>query len=165
VNIEYLYQSYLDMDYYEKFDAVILIYCDFGALSNEERDVLLKKVYRALKPGGFFIFDVFTEALKEDKKVEKDWYCSEEGFWTQENHIVLSEVFHYKEEKVFLNQDIVLLDASKIEVYRSYDHYYSETDLAQILEEHKYRNCQFFYNVLEDSNFTSNSVVFTVVQK
>lgn len=164
-NIQYLYQSYLDIDYYERFDLVVLIYCDFGALSNENRDILLQKVYRALKPGGFFIFDVFTETVKEEKEVKKGWSIDKAGFWAKEEHLVLSEVFHYPEEKVFLNQDIVLLDSDRFEVYRTYDHYYSESDLIHLLNENKYKNHKFFYDVIQESNFASNKVVFTVTQK
>lgn len=142
-----------------------MIYCDFGALSNDNRVVLLQKVFRALKPGGVFIFDVFTEAFKEEKQAKKDWDVDQVGFWAEENHIVLSEVFHYPVEKVFLNQDIVLVDLNKFEVYRSYDHYYSEMDLVHLLNENKYRNHQFFYKIIDDSNFSSDSVVFSATQK
>ncbi|MCY6960120.1 class I SAM-dependent methyltransferase [Clostridium brassicae] len=165
LNIEYIYQNYLEIDYDEKFDVAILIYCDFGVLSNEDRAVLLQKVYKALKPGGFFIFDVFTEDFKKDKIIEKNWYTSQKDFWGNENHIVLSEVFHYPEEKVFLDQNIVLLDSNRFDVYRSYNHYYSEDDLTHLLDEHRYRNHHFFYGIIGDNNFISNSVVFTVTQK
>jgi len=166
LNIEYIYQNYLEIDYVEKFDVVILIYCDFGALSNYERSVLLQKVHKALKPGGLFIFDVFTDKLKEDKFIKKSWYASKEAdFWSNENHIVLSEVFHYPEEKVFLNQDIVILASKEFEVYRSYDHYYSEEDLTQLLDRHKYSGHQYFYDIINNSNFTSNNVVFTATKK
>lgn len=64
---KYIYQNYLELDYSEAFDAVILIYCDYAALTMEERKTLLAKVYRALKPGGLFIFDVFTEQTHKGK--------------------------------------------------------------------------------------------------
>ena len=58
--IEYIYQNYLDIMYQEKFDVITLIYCDFGVMSNQDRNSLLKRIYQALKPGGIFILDVFT---------------------------------------------------------------------------------------------------------
>ncbi|MDF2558338.1 MAG: hypothetical protein K0R71_2166 [Bacillales bacterium] len=165
LDIDYIYQNYLELDYQEQFDLIILIYCDFGALSDEKRDVLLKKIYKALKPGGTFIFDVFTEAFKEDKQVTNEWYTSHSGFWSPEKHIVLSEVVHYPDEKVFLNQDIVLLESNKFEVYRSYDHYYSEEDLVHLLLENSFKNNQFFYDLIENSDFASNHVVFVTTEK
>ena len=55
LDITYHYQNYLDIDYEEEFDVVILIYCDFGVLSPENRSVLLRKIHQALKPGGILI--------------------------------------------------------------------------------------------------------------
>lgn len=164
-NTEYIYQNYLEIDYHEKFDLIILIYCDFGALSNESRDALLKKIYNALKSGGYFIFDVFTEAFELSKQVKKDWDVSKASFWNKDDHLVLSEVFHYPEEKTFLNQDIVITESSNFEVYRSYDHYYSVEDLVKLLDENKFNNHSFHYDIIEDSNYASNNVVFTATQK
>jgi hypothetical protein len=49
-----------------------------GAASRKEVTVektinLLSKNYRALKPNGLFIFDVFTEKLINNKEEAKDW--------------------------------------------------------------------------------------------
>ncbi|WP_050356066.1 hypothetical protein [Gottschalkia purinilytica] len=100
-----------------------------------------------------------------DKQVKKDWYASQSSFWAHEKHIVLSEVFHYPEEKVFLNQDIVILESDNFKVYRSYDHYYSEEELIHLLDKNKFKNYHFFYDIIEDNNFVSDNVVFTVTQK
>lgn len=45
LNIQYIYQDYLTMDYSCEFDAIFLIYCDLGALSDSKRDHLLQKIY------------------------------------------------------------------------------------------------------------------------
>ncbi len=39
----------------------MLIFCDLGALTDKQRDILMGKIYSALKPGGIFVFDVFTD--------------------------------------------------------------------------------------------------------
>jgi SAM-dependent methyltransferase len=164
-NIKYLCKNYLEIDYENSFDLIILIYCDFGALTDDERDVLLKKVHMALKPGGVFIFDVFTEGIKEEKKLGRDWHTSDNGFWCGKPHMVLSEVFHYPENKVFLDQDIVITEDNESEIYRSYTRYYSEEDLATLLNEAGFKNQRFFHDMLPESNFAPNSVVFTAVRK
>ncbi|MEJ6950002.1 class I SAM-dependent methyltransferase [Natronospora cellulosivora (SeqCode)] len=61
LKIDYIYQNYLKIDYDSDFDVIMLIYCDLGALTNQERDTLLAKIYKALKPGGLFIFDAFKK--------------------------------------------------------------------------------------------------------
>lgn len=165
LDINYIYMNYLEMDYENCFDLIILIYCDFSALTDSERDTLLKKVYRALKPGGAFIFDAFTEGILEEKKAEKDWHASNGGFWCEGGHIVLSEVFHYPENKVFLDQDIVISENNEYEIYRSFTRYYSQEDLVHLLKGAGFKKERFFYDIITESNFTSNSVVFAVVKK
>ncbi len=48
------------MSYNEEFDLATLIYCDYGALSTENRRLLMEKIYDSLRPGGKLILDVFT---------------------------------------------------------------------------------------------------------
>lgn len=165
LEIEYIYKNYLEINYKEKFDLITLIYCDFGALSNNERDVLLQKVYDALKPGGMFIFDVFNEKFKDEVEIKKDWSIIDSGFWSDKNHIVLSETFHYPEEKVFLNQDIIIMDPETIEVCRTYDHYYADNDITNILRTNKFIDIQLFHDIINESNFTSNNITFIVGKK
>ncbi len=57
LDIEYICGDYIEIDYKGKFDAVVMIYCDFGVLSDKERNLLINKVYEVLRPGGVFIFD------------------------------------------------------------------------------------------------------------
>lgn len=71
--IAYHYQNYLDMDYQEAFDVITLIWCDFGVLEDEDRALLLQKAYRALKPGGRIVFDVFS-AENFSRKTEETTY-------------------------------------------------------------------------------------------
>jgi 2-polyprenyl-3-methyl-5-hydroxy-6-metoxy-1,4-benzoquinol methylase len=46
--VEYVCRDYLSLDAVDEFDAVLLIYYDFGVLSNEHRDDLLRRIRRAL---------------------------------------------------------------------------------------------------------------------
>ena len=47
------------MEYSEEFDIITLIYCDFGVLNPEEREILLKKIYKALKPISIGVLNTF----------------------------------------------------------------------------------------------------------
>lgn len=58
LNITYLFQDYLEMDLENNFDFVTMIYCDYGALSKSDRQVVMRNVYRHLKSGGKFLLDV-----------------------------------------------------------------------------------------------------------
>lgn len=165
LDVEYVYGNYLDIEYDEEFDLIMIIYCDLGALSNTDRNILLQKVYKALKPGGIFIFDAFTEKFADKKEAKREWNVQKEGFWAGEKHVVLSETFHYPEEKVTCDQHIVIQESGRFEVYRSYDHYYSEEDIAELLDGFGFRKHRFYYEVFEDSTFGPKSVVFSVTRK
>ncbi|MDA3846167.1 MAG: methyltransferase domain-containing protein, partial [Vallitaleaceae bacterium] len=47
LNIHYICGNYLDIDIEEEgtYDLVMMIYCDFGVLSMEEREKLMKNIY------------------------------------------------------------------------------------------------------------------------
>lgn len=60
MDIQHIYQTYLTMEYTNAFDAIFLIYCDFGALSDTNRGLLLQRIHKALKLDEVFVFDVFT---------------------------------------------------------------------------------------------------------
>lgn len=163
LNIEYIYKNYIEMDYSEEFDLIILIFCDFGVLNNDDRDTLLGKIYKAIKPGGYFIFDVFSENFINEKKTNKNWKVYNSGFWSDNRHIVLSETFHYAEDKTFLDQYIVIDESNRFEVYRAYDRYYSEEDLHEVLRECNFKDPRFYYDIVKNGELSS--VCFTTAEK
>ncbi len=138
MDIEYIYQNYLNMNYDNEFDAILLIYCDLGALTDSERDILLMKIRKALKPEGVFIFDVFTDRYF-DQPVRRNWYVSGAGFWRPCSHLVLEQDFHYEEADVVLRQHTVIDESGKISVYRIWDHYYSRESVIKLLQENGFK--------------------------
>ncbi len=107
----YIYQNYLDMDFVEVFDAILLIYCDFAALTMDERQSLLKKVHRALKPNGIFICDVFTEHSQKNKIKAPIWTFHEQGgFWSHEPYLCLEATHLYAYERTSADQYIIITE-------------------------------------------------------
>jgi len=85
--IDYIHGDYLSTDLGEGlYDLVIMIYTDLGVLNSTQRDILLKKVHKALKPGGVFIFDVLNDRDFASKVSPSSWDCQEEGFWSVTGH-------------------------------------------------------------------------------
>lgn len=56
---EYKYGNYLKENFEEKYDAALMIWCDFGALIPNKQKILLDKIRNLLVGGGLFIFDIF----------------------------------------------------------------------------------------------------------
>lgn len=161
---------YIEGDYIKnypegKFDTVILIYCDFGTHSDDDRDKLLENIYNSLDEGGVFIFDVFTEGLVKDKTEGKEWHHAPNGgFWSGEEYLLLNQIFHYKENRAFATQ-YNLLSKAKTKHFIVWDRYYSENEITFILQKTGFRKVTIHKNILDGNNFTSDSEMFIVAEK
>lgn len=128
---EYIYQNYMELDYADIFDAVLLIYGDYAALTETERRILLSKVYRALKPGGLFIFDVFTDVHFKKKTNKTSWSIHENGgFWSAEPHICLEATHLYENGTISVDQYVVITDKGVTE-YLNWDTSYTKHSLIE----------------------------------
>jgi hypothetical protein len=55
-----------------------------------------------LTDGGILIFDVFSEGIIDDRQESRGWeYAPCGGFWNESEYLLLSQTFHYLENKVF----------------------------------------------------------------
>lgn len=113
---KYIYQNYLEMDYFEAFDAITLIYCDYAALIPDERKTLLSKMYGALKPDGFLIFDVFTERTTNGKRDHTSWsYHENGGFWSSKPHLCLEAEYYFENNMAKVSKTIVITESGLYE--------------------------------------------------
>lgn len=135
-DIKYIYEDYMNMDFDSLFDLAVLIYCDFGVLSPRESAILLKKIYKALKPGGCFMFDVFTKTRYANGNLcTKNWeICKNGGFWRIIPYISLQEHFIY-EDTVHLDQILVLDGEGEVERYLIWDQTYEKHSISDLLLE------------------------------
>lgn len=134
--VEYAYQDYLTLDYDARFDAALMIYQDFGVLSNEDRAAFLGRVQRALRPGGHFVFDVSTRRLREQREERADWEVSAGGFWRPGPHMCLSQAWNYAGDDAILDQYIVVEPTGEAFVYRVWERYFSPATLEPLLNAH-----------------------------
>jgi SAM-dependent methyltransferase len=119
--IDYRCQDYLTLDEQERYDAALLIYGDLCPLAPPKRDALLNRIYRALKPGGHFVFDVSTRRHRARHGLKHGWQvCADGGFWKPDPHLVLEQGFDYPDHDVFLDQYIVIEADGRISVYRNW---------------------------------------------
>jgi len=145
-NIEYLYQNYLTIDYIEQFDVITLIYCDYAVLSKEDRNILTKKVYQALKPGGKFILDVFTPVMRRPES--RSWhYNAKGGYWSEKPYICLESVYQYDDEDLTqLTQYIVITDDS-VDCYHIWDHFFTREALLSEAQAAGFNEFEFYGDV------------------
>lgn len=133
LDIDYVCGNYLEAGFGSEYDLVMMIYCDFGVLSIEDRQRLLSKVYDALSSGGLFIFDALNEKTIKNLTFEKSWEIAEQGFWKNVPYLYLSESFHFPESKAILDQHIVIDEDGNDQIYRFWNHYFDSTDIESIV--------------------------------
>lgn len=135
LEITYRYQNYLELNDENQYDAAFLIYGDFCPLSPEQRSVLLKNIYRALKPSGKFVLDVSTREHRMKHGNKNTWYAAESGFWKPGPHLVLEAGFDYPEGSIWLDQYTVIEADEKISVYRNwFQDYTPESITAELVQ-------------------------------
>lgn len=174
-SIEYAMSKHCEISYIEgnyiknypvgKFDTVIMIYCDLGTHTDDERDILLNNIYRSLDEGGVFIFDVFTETLVKDKLEGKSWdYAPAGGFWDSDEYLLLSETFHYPQSHAFAYQyNLVTRYGQKHFIV--WDRYYSKEEITSVLQNAGFRKVSIYENILDGNDFTSGGEMYVVVEK
>ena len=167
LDITYINSSYLETDLEpDKYDLVVLIYTDFGVLLPAERERLLEKIYRSLKKGGMFIFDVLKDREFEKKTSPRTWEAGDKGFWKDSHYLALSESFLYKQEKVILFQHIIVDDKENIKTYRFWTHFFSQTDLQKMLDNKSFTDIIFRDDILPKGDIWSgDNVIFVMATK
>ncbi|BHH85685.1 class I SAM-dependent methyltransferase [Desulforhopalus sp. 52FAK] len=166
LDINYVQQDYLELEEENKYDLILLIFTDFGVLTPNQREILLRKVYRALKPGGTFVFDVLNDKSDVMATTSKDWELVEKGFWRNRPYLALTESFYYEKQNVTLNQHIITDEDGETEVYRFWIHTFSHIDIHEIVTSAGFGTVECFDSVIPDSEMCcSKSVTFCIATK
>ena len=162
--IEYHHQDYLTIGYTERFDIVTLIYCDYAALSAIDRRTLLGKIYQALRPGGKFIFDVFTHKMR--KMENRHWYYSENGgFYSGEPHICMESVYQYDDEdRTELRQSIVIAE-NGTRCYNIWDHFFNKDELISEVQPIGFSRYEVFGDIAGSEYTESGETICCVLTK
>jgi SAM-dependent methyltransferase len=163
LDVSYKQQDYLALEEKNRYDLILLIFTDFGVLTPDQRNTLLGNVYRALKPGGTFIFDVLNENSEVQGSGSKDWELAEKGFWRNHPYLALTESLYYEKQKVTLSQHIIIDEDGGTEVYRFWIHTFSHSDLGEIISSADFSTAECYDSIIPDSKMcSSRSVTFCV---
>ncbi|HPG39318.1 MAG TPA: class I SAM-dependent methyltransferase [bacterium] len=164
--ITYYCNNYLNITFENEFDLVILIYMDFCVLKPAERKIVLDNVYRALKPGGTFIFDVVNSKNIAEKTLKPSWEVCEQSFWSNKPYLALNTGYYYAEHKVLLNQHIVINEQDEIKTYLFWSTCYDDGDLQPLLAASHFKTVGHFDNVLPAGDvWNGDNVTFYVAEK
>lgn len=134
LDIAYRRRDYLTLAARQDYHAVVMIYHDFGVLSDTARDNVLHRISVALRPGGRFAFDVRTPAWRVAAESSTTWSLDGRGFWRRGPYLELTRHFGYAQPPVHLRQTVIVDPDGQLSVYRFWDRLYSPRAITAVLE-------------------------------
>lgn len=160
---EYVLLNYHQMDYADAFDMVTLIWCDYGALIPQERINLLQRVYRALKPGGLFLLDIFTPVNNVKFHESTSWeVCEHGGFWSSEPHICLNAEYCYG-DNITLRRTVII-EGNAARCYNIWDTCFTKESLLHEVLPIGF-SCDGFYSDVAGKPYTDESETLCAILK
>lgn len=164
LNIKYVYLNYLTMDFNEKFDLATMIYCDYGALSTEDRKLLLSKIYASLKKGGRLLLDVFSMKRFNDFKESQTWsLCKKDGFWRADEHLTLMGGYKYGGNVTL--DTYVVVSQKGVQNYYLWDTYFTAESLSKEMEKAGFCVLNVFGDVCGSKTDEQSDTLAILVEK
>ncbi len=131
LNIRYVKQNYLEFETEDRFDLVLMIMCDFCALSPAQRNGLLSKFHGILKPGGSVLLDVYSLSAFEQKQEVATYELNQlNGFWSPNKYYGFLNTFIYNEKKVTLDK-YTIIETDRARTVYNWLQYFAPEDLER----------------------------------
>lgn len=117
LRIRYHHADYLSLDLRAQFDLATMIYCDYGALSKEDRREVLKRVHLHLRSGGMFLLDVSSVSAFGRFEEGDSWdVCENGGYWSEKPHLAIERKQRFA-ENVTLHEAHILTETARKTYY------------------------------------------------
>ncbi len=164
LNIRYVHQDYLEFETEDRFDLVLMIMCDFCALSPTQRKMILGTFHKVLKPGGSVLLDVYSLWAFQQREETATYEVNQlNGFWSPNKYYGFLNTFLYDEEKVVLDKYTVIEPEQTRQVY-NWLQYFAPEDL-----ENEFVEAGFFiqgiYSDVAGNPYHRKSSEFAVIAK
>ena len=162
--IHYVNQNYLKFETDDRFDLILMIMCDFCALSPAQRKKLLNKFHIILKPSGYVLLDVYSLTAFE-KREETAMYEANllNGFWSPNKYYGFLNTFKYEREKVVLDK-YTLIEAERTRTVYNWLQYFSPETLKKEFMECGFTSEKLFSDVA-GSPFDPTTNEFAVIAR
>ena len=118
LSVRYINENYLNFETNDEFDLIIMIMCDYCALSPIQRTIMLKKFRKQLVNGGFLLLDVYSLSAFEKRKEQSLFEENlRDGFWAEDKYYVFQNTFKYEDLKVVLDKYTIITEKESKVVY------------------------------------------------
>ena len=161
--IRYRRLNYLGISYENAFDAVTLIYCDFGVLPPSARLRLLRKVWRALRPGGIFVTDVWSERKFERFAQRQTITQARGGFWSPDPYLCVERNIRY--EPALMLSAYHVVTAKSLRTYYLWDQAFAQAGLEREMHTAGFPSVSFYADVCGHACGGEDDVLCAVARK
>ena len=162
LNIRYVKQNYLDFETQDRFDLVLMIMCDFCALSPTQRKEILRKFHRILKPGGAVLLDVYSLAALDQKEEVSTYEVNLlNGFWSPNKYYGFLNTFKYDEERVAVDK-YTIVESERTRTVYNWLQYFAPEDLEKELRDAGL-SVEGLYSDVTGTPYDQNSGEFAVI--
>ena len=164
LSIQYVNQNYLEFEIDDRFELIMMIMCDYCALSPNQRRHMLGKFHALLESGGSVLLDLYSLTAFEKREATATYDKNLlDGFWSPTKYYGFLNTFKYEEDKVVLDK-FTLVEASGTRTVYNWLQYFSRETLEKELAE-----CGFaveeFYSDVAGSRFNPDTTEFAVIAK
>jgi cyclopropane fatty-acyl-phospholipid synthase-like methyltransferase len=128
LSIDYVHQNYLEFTSDNKYDLIMMIFCDYCALSPAQRRTLLEKFKILLKPDGSILLDVHSLNYFNQKEEGAVYTANPENhFWSPEKYYEFLNTFKYEDVKVTLDKYTIIEKNRTRTIYNWLQHFDRES--------------------------------------
>ncbi len=118
LTIRYENQNYLEFQTGDRFHLILMIMCDFCALSPAQRRNILVKFSKLLENGGSVLLDVYSMNAFEQREEKAIYeYNLLNGFWSPNEYYGFLNTFKFEREKVVLDKYTIIEPARTRTIY------------------------------------------------
>jgi len=125
LDINYVNENYLEFESGDHFDLILMIMCDFCALSPAQRKKMLTKFNALLKSGGSVLLDVYSLVAFSEREESATYEVNLlNGFWSPNKYYGFQNTFKYEKEKVVLDK-YTIIEADRSRTVYNWLQYFS----------------------------------------
>jgi 2-polyprenyl-3-methyl-5-hydroxy-6-metoxy-1,4-benzoquinol methylase len=162
LDIHYVTENYIHFETTDRFDLIIMIMCDFCALSPEQRKKMLTKFHSFLKPNGSVLLDVYSLNSFNQKEESATYELNQlNSFWSPDDYYGFLNTFKYEKEKVSLDK-YTIIEKSQTRVVYNWLQYFSKDTLTKEFEKNGFKVAAFYSDVA-GTDFKPDSPEMAVV--
>ena len=164
LSIHYVNQNYLEFETDDRFNLILMIMCDFCALSPAQRKKMLGKFHTLLEIGGYVILDVYSlNAFEEREEIAKYETNILNGFWSPNKYYGFLNTFKYDREKVILDK-YTIVESDRTRTVYNWLQYFSPEDLEREFVESGF-SIEGLYSDVAGTPYNRESSEFAVIAK